>query len=237
MTFNTTNPGVPPAPPSTTPDNDSSARLPLFPLVQGVYSLVRTTHCCHWSTCRCSVSSPLHLSARDQPGRLSGRSFNPPWGDRTIILVLTRQPSSMVSTARLLASLFLVRNTQNFTAEGTRAVQPAAVPASGPAAAGARPQPWDIPSNRPLGPSDSLASIERTGAQVSVPPRSLWCLYTLKWLARPWHLLFCGCHALILRICQLRLASQAGQDAFLARRTMVLMSRKRLALPSFPENS
>ncbi|CAL5226790.1 g9651 [Coccomyxa viridis] len=80
VTFNTTNPGVPPAPPSAPPGNDSSARLPLFPIVQGVYSL------------------------------------------------------------------------------------PAAVPASGPAA-GARPQPWDIPSNRPLGPSDSLASIERTGSQ------------------------------------------------------------------------
>ena len=41
VTFNATNPGVPPAPPSNTPGNDSSAQLPLFPLVQGVYSLVR----------------------------------------------------------------------------------------------------------------------------------------------------------------------------------------------------
>ena len=41
VTFNSTNPGVPPAQPSNTPGNDSSARLPLFPVVQGVYSLVR----------------------------------------------------------------------------------------------------------------------------------------------------------------------------------------------------
>lgn len=54
-------------------------------------------------------------------------------------------------------------------------MQPAAVPASGPAAA-ARPQPWDIPANRPLGPGDSLASIERTGAQVTSMLQPVWCL-------------------------------------------------------------
>ncbi len=56
-------------------------------------------------------------------------------------------------------------------------LQPAAVPASGPAASAiangtvsaALQQPWDIPSNRPLGPSDSLASVEKGGAKVMSP--------------------------------------------------------------------
>ena len=44
VTFNATNPGTPPAPPSRVTDlqrNEGAAQLPLFPMVNGVYGLVR----------------------------------------------------------------------------------------------------------------------------------------------------------------------------------------------------
>ena len=64
-------------------------------------------------------------------------------------------------------------------------LQPAAVPASGPdasaiangTASAALQQPWDIPSNRPLGPSDSLATVEKGGAQVM--SHLSCCLWTM----------------------------------------------------------
>ena len=60
VTFNATNPGTPPAPPSKVTDlqrDEGAAQLPLFPMVNGVYGLVRTILNICPSSCQCRLLS------------------------------------------------------------------------------------------------------------------------------------------------------------------------------------
>ena len=42
-------------------------------------------------------------------------------------------------------------------------------------------QPWDIPSNRPLGPEDSIARTEGSTAQAKLLTSPACCLYSMHW--------------------------------------------------------